>query len=166
MLASLVIDTPKGAGPIPRLLSFARRLLARRLILRLAGVHSVMVEGRVCILRPVPLGIARDMIPALIRCGRRFNEWNIDESLYDDFVTVLSFGLRLTRANVEALTVPLWELAPIIERIAQINGLPTMEAGRADLGKILATLMTSTGPDSSRGSPATPVGPGTTSSNA
>lgn len=164
--ASLTIHVPLGAGFLPRLVARLRRLLARRLLLKLAGVETVMLEGRVIALRPVPLGVARYMIPALIRCTRSFSSWDISEALYADFVTVLALGLRLPPATVENLRTPLWELAPLIERIAHTNGLPTMEAGRADLGKILATLMNSTGPDSSRGSPATPAGPGTTSSNA
>lgn len=165
-MAALVIAPPPGAGFLPRLAAFSRRIVSRRVLLRLAGIETVTLEGRVCILRAVPLGIARDLVPALLRCSRSFAAWDISEALYTDFVTVLALGLQLPIATVEKITIPLWELAPVIERIARINGLPTMEAGRSDLGKILATLMNSTGTTSSRGLSAVPDGPGSTSSNA
>lgn len=166
MPGSLVINPPPGAGFAPRLVATVRRLASRRLLLRLAGVETILLEGHVCAVRAVPLGLARTLVPALLRCARRFASWNIDETLYDDFVIVLSLGLGLPAKAIEHLTVPLWELAPIIERIAAANGLPTVEAGRADLGKLLATLLNSTGTSSSRGSAATPAGPGSTSNNA
>ena len=166
MTMHLVINPPRGAGYFPRLAAVVRRLLSIRFLARLAGIETVSLEGRVCVLRAVPLGVARDMVPALIRCARSFSVWDINESLYDDFVTVLALGLHLRRSAVEKLTVPLLSLVPVIERIGQINGLMTAEVGRAGLGKPPATLMSSTGTDSSRGSSAAPAGPGSTSSNA
>lgn len=132
---------------------------------RLAGVPTVILEGRVIALRPVPLGIARRLVPAIIRCARSFSVWEINEALYDDFVIVLSLGLRLPARVIEQLDVPLWQLAPVIEHIGVVNGLPKVEAGGADLGK-LAALMTSTGTNSSPTSSAPPAGPGSMSSNA
>lgn len=164
-MAVLTVSPLPGAGLPRRLCAWARGLFSRRVLLRLAGIPAVQIEGRVIALRPVPLGVTRDMVPALIRCARSFTAWEIDETLYDDFVIVLSLGLRLPKKTVESFTVPLWQLVPVIERLAQINGLPTVEAGRADLGKWLAA-MTSTGTDLSPGSSPTPAGPGSTSSNA
>lgn len=166
MSSPLIIAPLPGVGFYRRIATRLRRVFSRRIALRLCGIEHVALEGRVCAIRPVPLGIARDMVPALLRCARSFCAWDISESLYDDFVTVLSLGLRLPRRVVEGLSVPLWELAPVIERIAKINGLPTVEAGRSDLGKILATLMSSTGMASSRGSSEAPDGHGSTSNNA
>lgn len=166
MAMHLVINPPRGAGYFPRLAAVVRRLLSIRLMARLVGSETVTLEGRVCILRAVPLNTARDMVPALIRCARSFSTWDINEALYDDFITVLSLGLRLRRSAVEKLTIPLLGLVPVIERIGQINGLLATEAGRSDSGKPLATLMNSTGTGSSRGSSAAPAGPGSTSSNA
>lgn len=139
-----------------------RGLLSRRLLLRLVGVDTVVLEGRVHTLRAVPLGVARELVPAIIRCSRRFAAWEIDEGLYDDLVKVLALGLDTTPREIERLTIPLWDLAPVIERIARVNGLPVLEAG-ADLGKLLAALMSSTGTNSMPSSSAPPVGPGITS---
>ena len=164
-MAALILTPLPGVGLPRRVFAWVRGLLSRRLLLRLAGVPVVQIEGRVIAVRPVPLGVAREMVPALLRCARSFSAWEIDEALYEDFIVVLSRGLRVPRPVVESWTVPLWQLAPVIERIAQINGLPTVEAGRADLGKLLATML-STGTGSSPGSSAAPAGPGSTSSNA
>lgn len=139
-----------------------RGLLSRRLLLRLVGVDTVVLEGRVHTLRAVPLGVARELVPAIIRCSRRFAAWEIDEGLYDDLVKVLALGLGTSPREIERLTIPLWDLAPVIERIARVNGLPVLEAG-ADLGKLLAALMSSTGTNSTPSSSAPPVGPGITS---
>jgi hypothetical protein len=162
---SIILSPVPGAGIPRRVLACLRGLFSRRALLRLVGVPVVQIEGRVIAVRPVPLGVAREMVPALLRCARSFSAWDINESLYDDFVVVLSVGLRQSRQTVESWTVPLWQLAPVVERIAQVNGLPTVEAGRADLGKFVATML-STGMDSSPGSSAVPDGPGITSNNA
>ena len=164
-MSAIVVSPLPGAGLLHRFLVFLRAVFSRRVLLRLAGIPTVILEGRVIAVRAVPLGVAPELVPAIIRCGRSFGAWNIDEALYDDFVKVLALGLRCPPAAIERLTSPLWSLVPVIELIAQVNGLPTVEAGRADLGKLLATLMNSTGTDSSRGLSATPAGPGSTSNN-
>lgn len=151
-----------GAGPRVRLRAWLRGLLSRRALLRLVGVEAVVLEGRTHAVRAVPLGVARELVPAIIRCSRRFAAWQIDETLYDDLVTVLALGLGTERRVIERLTIPLWDLAPVIDRIARVNSLPVLEAG-AEPGKLLAALMTSTGTSSTPSSSAPPAGPGTTS---
>jgi hypothetical protein len=166
MAVALAIHPLPGAGLWPRLGARCRSVLSRRLLLRLVGVPTVSLEGRVYAVRAVPLGIARELVPALLRCSRRFAEWQIDEGLYDDFLKVLALGLNASPRVIDRLTVPLWELAPVVEQIARVNGLPMMEAGRSDLGKLLAAMMPSTGMPSSPGSSPAPAGPGSTSNNA
>lgn len=165
-MAALVIAPLAGAGYRTRLAAVLRGLVSRRALLRLAGIDTVLLEGRAYAVRAVPLGVARVMVPALIRCSRRFVAWQIDEALYDDLVKVLALGLGTTPAAIERLTVPLWELAPVVDRIARVNGLPVMEVGSADLGKLLATLTTPTGTASTPSSSAPPAGPGSTSTDA
>jgi len=165
-MTTLALAPLPGAGVATRLRARLRGLWSRRLLLRLAGVPHVVLEGRVCVVRAVPLGVARTLVPALIRCSRRFAAWQIDEALYDDLVQVLALGLRLPPAAIERLTVPLWELAPVVSAIAHVNGLAATEAGGADLGKWLATLARSTGTSSTPSSSAPPAGPGSTSTNA
>jgi hypothetical protein len=160
-MAAIVLSPMPGAGRVKRLACWVRGLLSRRLLLRLVGVDTVTLEGRVYVVRAVPLGVARELVPAIIRCSQRFATWQIDESLYDDFVKVLSLGLGTTARTIERLTIPLWDLAPVIDRIARVNSLPVLEAG-ADLGK-LAALMTSTGTSFTPSSSAPPDGPGTMS---
>ena len=162
-MTALVLSPLPGAGLHVRLHAWARGIFSRRLLLRLAGVDTVVLEGRVHVVRAVPLGVARELVPAIIRCSQRFASWQIDESLYDDFVTVLALGLGTARRDIERLTVPLWDLAPVIDRIARSNGLPVLDAGAPDLGKVLAALMQSTGTSSTPPSSAPPAGPGTTS---
>lgn len=166
MSAVLAISPLPGAGRLVRLAAGLRGLVSRRALLRLAGVETVMLEGRVYAVRAVPLGVARVMVPALIRCSRRFAEWQIDETLYDDLVKVLSLGLGAEVAAIERLTVPLWNLAPVVERIARVNALPMMEAGGSDLGKLVALLTSSTGTSSMPSLSAAPAGPGSTSIDA
>jgi hypothetical protein len=165
-MAALALSPLPGAGRLTRLAAVARSLVSRRALLRLAGIETVMLEGRVYAVRAVPLGIARSLVPALIRCSRRFAEWQIDEALYDDMVKVLALGLGAAPAAIERLTVPLWDLGPVVERIARVNGLPMMEVGGADLGELLSTLTHSTGTSSLPSSSAVPAGPSSTSSNA
>jgi len=165
-MTSIALAPAAAAGFAPRLRARLRGLWSRRLLLRLAGIPSVVLEGRVYAVRAVPLGVARQLVPALLRCSRRFAAWQIDEDLYDDMVRVLALGLGASPAVIERLTVPLWELGPVIECIAIANGLPRMEAGGADLGKLMALLATtSTGTSSTPSSPAPPAGPGSTSTN-
>lgn len=151
-----------GAGVAVRLAAWSRGLLSRRLLLRLVGIEAVVLEGRTYAVRAVPLGVARELVPAIIRCARRFAAWEIDDTLYVDFVTVLALGLGVPRRTIERLTIPLWDLAPVLDRIARVNALPVLEAG-TDPGKLLAALMISTGTSSTPSSSAPPVGPGTTS---
>lgn len=160
--APIILSPLSGAGLGIRLAAWSRGLRSRRLLLRLVGVESVVLEGRTYAVRPVPLGVARELVPAIIRCARRFAAWDIDEALYADFVTVLALGLGVPRRTIERLTIPLWDLAPVLDRIARVNALPVLEAG-ADPGKLLAALMTSTGTSSTPPSSAPPAGPGTTS---
>jgi len=166
MAVALAIQPLPGAGLLHRLGARCQSLLSRRLLLRLAGIPTVSLEGRVYAVRAVPLGIARELVPALLRCSRRFAEWQIDEGLYDDFLKVLALGLNASPKVIDRLTVPLWDLAPVVEQIALVNGLPMLEAGRSDLGKLLAAMMPSTGTPWSPGSSPVPAGPGGTSSNA
>lgn len=165
-MTALVVSPLPGAGLRVRLVAWVRRLLSRRALLRLAGVKSVMLEGRVYVLRAVPLGVARDLVPAIMRCSQRFAAGQIDEDLYDDLVRVLALGLRAEACEIERLTIPLWYLAPVIDGIAAVNGLPVMEAGAAG-GKFQAATtpspMPSIGTNSTPASPAAPDGPGTTS---
>jgi hypothetical protein len=161
-VAQVSIAPLAGAGHRIRLLAWMRGLGSRRALLRLAGVDAVVLEGRTYAVRAVPLGIARELVPAIIRCARRFAAWQIDDALYADLVTVLALGLGTSRRDIERLTIPLWDLAPVVDRIARVNSLPVLEAG-ADPGKLLAALMTSTGTSSMPSSSAPPAGPGTTS---
>lgn len=164
-MPALVIHPLAGAGHFVRLAAFLRRLISRRLLLRLLGAEVVVLQGRVLSVRPVPLGVARDLVPAIVRCSKAFTSLDFNEALYDDMVKVLALGLGLPSAKVEALTVSLWDLAPIVERIARVNGLPVMEAGSPEMGKLLAAL-TQTGMNSTPGSSAPPAGPGSTSIDA
>ncbi len=161
-VAHIVLAPRSGAGFGTQLAAWVRGLVSRRVLLRLIGVEAVVLEGRTYAVRPVPLGQARELVPAIIRCARRFAAWEIDDALYADFVTVLALGLGAPRRTIERLTIPLWDLAPVIDRIARVNALPVLEAG-TDPGKLLAALMTSTGTSSMPSSSAPPVGPGTTS---
>lgn len=161
-MAAVVISPLPGAGLFVKLAAWMRGLLSRRLLLRLAGIDSVVLEGRVHVLRAVPLGVARELVPAILRCSRRFAALEIDEALYDDFVIVLALGLGAPPRQIERLSVPLWQLGPVIEAIARVNGLPKVE-GDANLGKLLAALTQSTGTNSTPSSSAPPVGPGNTS---
>lgn len=165
MSAAVVVRPLPGAGYLPRLAAFARGLLSRRLLLRLAGVDTVVLAGRVLPVRAVPLGVARELVPAIVRCSKAFASWEFSEALYDDIVKVLALGLNVPVHQIESLTVSLFDLAPVVERIARVNGLPVLEAGSTDMGKLLA-LMTQTGTNSMPGSSAPPDGPGTTSTDA
>lgn len=162
-MAALTLAPLPGAPLSIRLAAALRGLLARRLLLRLTGAEVVVLEGRAYAVRAVPLGRARVLVPALVRASRRFAAWQFDEALYDDIVTVLAVGLGVPSATIERLTVALWELGPVVEAIARINGLPQMEAGEAELGKLLERVTTSTGTSSTPSSSTAPAGPGSTS---
>lgn len=164
MAVAMVVRPLPGAGLGVRVRAWARGLRVRRLLQRLAGVETVVLEGCVCTIRARPLRVCRDLVPALIRCSRRFAGMDLDEELYDDLVKVLALGLNVHPQVIEQLTVPLWELTPLVERIARINGLPMVEAGRADLGELLRVLTTtSTGTNTAPLSSVPPAGRGPTS---
>lgn len=160
MGAPIVVSPAPGAGWGVRLAARLRGWLSRRALLRLAGVPVVVLQGRSYAVRAVPLGVARDMVPALLRCSKHFAAWDISEALYDDLVTVLALGLGTQRADIARLSVPLWDLAPAVELIARVNGMPVVEAG--NLGELLA-LTKSTGTRSSSASSVPPDGPSSTS---
>ncbi|MDZ7595873.1 MAG: hypothetical protein U0932_14590 [Thiobacillus sp.] len=164
-MVAIVIRPLAGAGYLVRLSALVRGLLSRRVLLKLAGVDTVVLAGRVHAVRPVPLGVARELVPAIVRCSKAFAAWEFSEALYDDIVKVLALGLAVPVARIEALTVSLFDLAPVVERIARVNGLPVLEAGSSDMGKLLVAL-TQTGTNSMPGSSAPPDGPGSTSTNA
>lgn len=162
MMAAIVIYPLRAAGFYKRISAHWRGLISRRWLLRLAGIQSVVLEGRVYAVRAVPLKVARDLVPAMIRCSRRFVGAEINENLYDDMVTVLALGLGTTPSAIERLTVPLWGLAPVLDAIAAANGIPVLEAG-ANPGKPSPATKTSTGMNSTPTSSAPPDGPGITS---
>lgn len=159
-MGTLIIAPLPGVGFARRLWCLLRGLVSRRALFALVGVPCVQIEGQAFAVRPVPLGVARDMVPALLRCSQHFAQWDISEALYDDLVTVLALGLGARRADVAGLAVPLWELGPVVELIAKVNGMPVVEAG--NLGELLA-LTKSTGTRSSPASSVPPAGPSSTS---
>ncbi len=162
-MSAVVIHPLAGAGYAARLAAFVRRLVSRRALLRLAGVDTVVLSGRVYAVRAVPLGVARDLVPAIVRCSRAFAAWDFSESLYDDMIRVLALGLGVPSRRIEALPVSLLDLAPVVERIARVNGMPVLEAGSPDMGKLMQAL---TGTSSTPGSSAPPAGLGSTSTDA
>lgn len=164
-MATTIISAQRGAGYVRRLLATLRLAFrARQLLNALLGFETAVVQGKVYCIRAANLGMARSLVPAMVRCGRRFEALEIDDSLYEDMVTVLSLGLSTSRQDVESFDVPLWELALLVEQIARVNGLVEREgAGRADAGKRMAMLMRSIGTGSMPGSFRPPAGPGPTS---
>jgi hypothetical protein len=164
-MAALVIAPLPGAGLGACLRASVRGWFSRRLLLRLVGIETVVLEGRAWVVRPVPLGIARELVPAIVRCSQKFAAHTVDEPLIDDLIRVVALGLRAPPAQIERLRVGLWDLVPVIERIARVNGLAVVEAGGADMGKLLAALTNSTGTSSTVGSSARPAGHGITSTN-
>lgn len=164
-MSTLVIAPLPGVGFARRLWCLLRGLVSRRALFALVGVPCVQIEGQAFAVRPVPLGVARDMVPALIRCAQSIAALELDEKLYDDFVVTMSLGLGVSKKRIEKMQVSFWQLAPAVELIARVNGFQATEAGRADPGKLMAA-MTSTGTPSSPASSPTPAGPGSTSSNA
>lgn len=163
MSTPVIINPAPGAGWGVRLAARVRGLLSRRMLYLLLGVPTVVLQGRVYAVRAVPIGVARDLVPALLRCSRLFAKWDLSEALYDDLVRVLALGLGAAPRDIERLSVPLWDLAPAVELIAKANGLPVVEAGQ--LGE-LAALTSLIGTPSSSASSAPPAGPGITSPTA
>jgi hypothetical protein len=162
-MSATVIRPLPGIGRAARLLVWVRGVFSRRALLRLAGIETVVLAGIVRPVRPVPLGVARELVPAIVRCSQAFATWNVDESLYDDMVKVLSLGLGIAPRQVERLSVSIWDLTRVIDLIARVNGLQVVEAGRADLGKLAEAL---TSMNSTPSSSAPPAGPGNTSTDA
>lgn len=164
-MGAVVVPLLPGAGVLASLAAFVRSVVSRRLLLRLAGIDTVVLAGRVYAVRAVPLGVARELVPAIVRCSQAFVRFEVTDELYADLVRALSLGLGVPAREIESHAVSLWDLAPVLDLIARVNGLQTMEAGTADLGKILAVLAR-TGTNSTPGSSAPPAGPGNTSTDA
>lgn len=163
-MPALVIHPLAGAGHFVRLAAFLRRLIpGRRLLLGLVGTETVVIAGCAYAVRPVPLGVARELVPAIVRCSRAFVRFEVTDEMYTDLIKALSLGLGVPAREIERHAVSLWDLAPVIDLIARVNGLQVMEAG--DVGKLLA-LMTQTGTSSTPGSSAPPAGPGNTLTDA
>lgn len=163
-MPALVIHPLPGAGYLIRLWAFLRGLFSRRVLLRLAGVPSVVLCGRAYAVRPVPLCQARELVPALVRCGKSFAAWDFNEALFDDVVKVLSLGLGAPQKQIESLPVSLFAIAPVVDLIAKTNGLLVLEAGSQDMGKLVEAL-TRIGTNSTLPSSALPAGPGSTSTS-
>lgn len=158
-----VIRPLPGIGHAGRLFVWLRGWLSRRALLRLAGTETVVLAGIVRPVRPVPLGVARELVPAIVRCSQAFAEWHVSEAMYDDMVKVLALGLDVPPAQIERLSVSLWDLTKVIDLIARVNGLQVVEAGQTDMGKLLAAW---TGTNSTPSSSAPPAGAGSTSTDA
>lgn len=162
-MAPIIIRPLPGAGFGVRLVAWLRGLSVRRVLRRITGAETVVLQGRVCLVRARPLGVCRDLVPALVRCSRSFAGWQVDEALYEDLVTVIALGLDVPREYVERLSVPLWELTPVVDRIARVNGLLAMEAGSAAMGELLRAMTILTGTNTAPSSSAPPAGAGHTS---
>lgn len=128
--------------------------------LKNAGADQVILYGRPHTVLPRPLGVARQLVPLLLRCSQRFAEGEVTEALYDDLILILSLGLGVKARYVESFPISISDLARIYELIARVNGL-SREEGTA-LGGV-AALAILTGMSSMPGSSAPPAGPGTTS---
>lgn len=159
----LVVHPLPSAGLLIRFTSFLRSMISLRVFFRLAGHEVVVLQGRVLPVRPVPLNVAREMMPAIVRCSEAFVTWNVSEELFDDLIKVLSLGLGVKPRYIESLTVSFWDLARVLDVIARVNGLQVVEAGKTDLGKLMVEW---SGMNSMPGSSAQPDGPGSTSTSA
>lgn len=160
-MVALVVGPLPGAGTAVRLTAWVRGRFSTRLLLRLSGIESVVLEGRAYAVRAVPLGVARDLVPAILRCGDAIAACKIDDALYDNAIKALSLGLGVPPRSIESLTISLWEVLRVLDLIARVNGLQA-EADKIETGKLLAAL-TSTGTKSTLISSAPPAGPGNTS---
>lgn len=165
MSTLVVVPVLPGAGVWPRLVAFVRSVFSRRVLLALVGIDTVVIAGHVYAVRARPLGVDRELVPALVRCSQAFIRFEITDELYADIVKALSLGLGVSPREIERHAVSLWDLAPVLDLIARVNGLQTTEAGSADLGKILEALV-QTGMSSMPGSSAPPAGLGNTSTDA
>lgn len=162
---SAVVVPLLRSGVFASLVAFVRSVFSRRLLLKFAGIDTVVLAGRVYAVRAVPLGVARDLMPAIVRCSQAFVRFDITDELYADLVRTLSLGLGVPAKEIEASAVSLWDLAPVIDLIARVNGFQATEAGQTDMGKLLEAL-TQTGTNSTPGSSAPPDGPGSISTYA
>lgn len=162
-MATLTIHPLPRAGLGVRLLAWCRGWVSRRHLWRLAGYDVVVLAGRAYPVRAVPLGVARDLVPALVRCSQAFVALDIAEPLYDDLVKALALGLGVPVRDIEAIPASLWELAIALDIIARANGLQPAEAGQTALGK---PRPPSTGTTSTPGSSTQQAGHGSTSTHA
>lgn len=163
-MATLMLSPLPGAGLWARVRAWVRGLFSRRLLLRLMGLDAVVLEGRTYAVRAVPLGVARDLVPALLRCSTAVLEDKFNEALFDDIIKALSLGLGESPRAIESLSISLWATMQVLDRIARVNGLQT-EADKFDPGKLLAAMARSTGTGSTPSSSPPPAGRGTTSTN-
>jgi hypothetical protein len=164
MMTTVIVRPLPGAPLLVRIAAWLRGLFAIRFMMRLVGVECVVLEGRVYALRARPLRVMRELMPAIVRSSQRFASLQIDEALFDDIIKVVALGLNVQMRTVERLSVPLWDLALVVDRIARVNGLQVSD-DYADMGKVAAALMASIGTASMPTSSAPPDGPGITSTN-
>lgn len=68
-MGAVVLSPLPAAGYGTRAAAWLRQRFSRRLALRLLGVPYVVLEGRVYPVRAVPFGVARQLVPALLRCS-------------------------------------------------------------------------------------------------
>lgn len=161
-MAAIVINPLPAAGNGVRLWAALRGFIARRLWPRLRGVEMAYIQGRAIPLQARPLGVARELIPAILRCSEALLAGRIDDAFYSDLVQALALGLNLPPRVIESFAVSLWDLAKLLDVIARVNGLQAAE-GSADLGKFQAVL---NGTNSIPPSSPPPAGAGSTSTNA
>lgn len=161
-MTALVINPLPAAGNGVRFWAALRGFIARRLVPRLRGVELAHIQGRAIPLQARPLGVARELIPAILRCSEALLAGRIDDAFYGDLVLALALGLNLPPRVIESWAVSLWDLARLLDAIARVNGLQAAEGGD-DLGKFLAVL---NGTNSTPPSSPPPAGAGSTSTNA
>lgn len=126
MTAPVVIAPSVGAGWPVRVAARVRRLFSRRVLLRLAGVPTVVLQGHVYAVRAVPLGVARDMVPALLRCSRILGEQHRSIELSEDFIVVLLHGLRVNQSEFKSFKLSIDEQRHVLDEIAWVNGIPVI----------------------------------------
>lgn len=161
-MSALVIQALPGAGLWVRLSSAVRGLVSR-LAPRISGVERIVIQGRALPLKAQPLGVARELIPAIIRCSEGLVAARIDDAFYADLVLVLAIGLALPPKTVEGFSISLWDCMRVLDAIARVNGLQAAEGSGEDLGKLLAVL---SGTNSTPRSSPPLAGAGSTSTNA
>jgi hypothetical protein len=98
----------------------------------------VVLAGKRYVARVVPFGVARQLVPALIRASQAIGDGRIDDdAVYADVVTVLHLGLGIPRWRISRLDCDLTELPAVFERVGIANGLVPKE-GTGPVGKLLA----------------------------